>query len=146
MSESNCAAPAEKPSRSSPSISDRPSETSRGPTCRRSPARVVTELVAGADPDGAVDVQAPALRCPLRRYGLVLDQDTVDASFAERPVRVAKEETSHHRFGMVVSRAPVIEALGLGKMNESDVRGRERVTHEVDRGLLRVPQRIRTSS
>ena len=68
-----------------------------------------------------------------------------DASLAERPIGIAEEEAAHDRFGMAVCRAPVIEALGLGEMNEPDVRGRERVTHEIDRGLLRIPKADPTS-
>ena len=60
MSESNCAAPAEKPSRSSPSITDAPSRTSSGPACTRSPAGSAASSPRGASRTVAVDVHARA--------------------------------------------------------------------------------------
>ena len=137
MSESNCAG-ADGEALVRRRRRRRPSRTSNGPACSRSPGRLGGDLVAPRDPHLAGrDVDAGAPRGPRRGERLVAAHDAAGAQLAQRrPVR-AHVEPADQRVGHAASArttAPASsgaagrrrEAANAPRLVARDVHGRRR--------------------
>ena len=140
MSESNCAAPAEKPSRSSPSISERPSDTSSGPACTRSPGG------SSGSASRCARRTAPST-CTQRALGphgaAIGSWATASPSIRTSPSGRQGSRTKKpgdDRLRVPVGGAPVIQTARLGEVQDPHGRFGAWVTNEVDGGLLPVAQ------
>ncbi len=97
---------------------------------------VAGHLVERPQPDLVVDDRdARTPRSEGLGHGLVLHASAVDHQLAERPVRVAEEETADDRLVDAVRHAPDVEPLRLGKVHDAYPRGRARMPDRVHGGL-----------
>jgi hypothetical protein len=112
----------------------------QGPGLHQVTRGVAAELLAPRDSDAAVDLHAPTLGRPWRHDRVVLDDGAVDAYLAQRSPGIAKEEAGDHGLGVPVISAPVVQSLCLGEPHDPRGRDRDRVAHQVDRGLPPVAQ------
>jgi hypothetical protein len=136
MSESNCPAPAERPSRSfvdaDAAIGDEP-----GPGLDQVTGGVARDLLPWRKCQTAagVDVNAAACRPERRRDRLVRDQVAFDPHLAERSPWIANEEAGHDRLWSVVLGTPAVEPLRLVEAGHPHARLVPRMGDEVDGGL-----------